>query len=228
MPIALATRLSYMLVMASLSGQVGGTRAARVVDNVTENSSASRAFRLDEIQYLTCLRGKFEVLQSAPMALPSVPAPALHPPRPPAHNAASVFGVGDGVYASIVSFFGRFFHVEADYAHDADNNFTTFRYPWPSFDPGEPPGTQLTHSILSSRARTASPSWFDFTTGCNLYDLWRFACNLLWRLRETLYARVICGDSLDLLRSGTRTPSAMRMHSPALHDGKPTVSPSNP
>ena len=97
MPVTFATRLYTMLVMASCSGQVGGARVARVLDNVTDNSFASRAFRLDEIHYLTSLRGKFEVLQSAPMVSPMVPALALHPPDPSAHHAASVPGVGDSV-----------------------------------------------------------------------------------------------------------------------------------
>ena len=82
MPLAFATRLYSMLVMASFSGQVGGVRVARVLDNVTDYSFAPRVFRLDEIPYLTCLRGRNEVLQSAPMASPMVHLRALCCRRP--------------------------------------------------------------------------------------------------------------------------------------------------
>ena len=49
MPITFAIQLCSMLVMASYSGQEGGGHAARVMDNVTDSSFASRAFRLDEM-----------------------------------------------------------------------------------------------------------------------------------------------------------------------------------
>ena len=53
MPNTFAIRPCFMLVMAVFSGQVGGARAARAVDNVTDYSFAPRVFRLDGIPDLS-------------------------------------------------------------------------------------------------------------------------------------------------------------------------------